>query len=190
MQAAAAAERRGKRVGGWDGERKRRDVLPLHARFLLLVAGRQAWPAPAPGQPLLPQQGQAAAADAQPPGRQRAWSNFPWLTILGFAFLSFNSGMAIHRSLGDRGAIAFVSFSYLDLLALFYCLRQFESAEPGSALRDWLKVAVWLLTTALTLLFSYKVAAVMPAAVALVVWIMAFGTVAGGFLAFFCYDKQ
>ncbi|OEL19250.1 hypothetical protein BAE44_0019731 [Dichanthelium oligosanthes] len=112
------------------------------------------------------------------------------LTILGFAYLSFNSGMAIHRSQGDRGAIAFVSFSYLDLLALFYCLSRFESAEPGSALRDRLKVAVWLLTTALTVLFSYKVAAVMPAAVALVVWIMAFGTVARGFLTFFCYDKQ
>ncbi|KAG2606892.1 hypothetical protein PVAP13_4NG221909 [Panicum virgatum] len=33
---------------------------------------------------------------------------FSWLTALGFAFLTFNSGMAIYRSDGDRGAVAFV----------------------------------------------------------------------------------
>uniref|UniRef100_A0A0A9AW72 Uncharacterized protein n=1 Tax=Arundo donax TaxID=35708 RepID=A0A0A9AW72_ARUDO len=30
----------------------------------------------------------------------------------------------------------------------------------------------------------------MPAAIAVVVWIMAFSTVAGGFYAFFCYDAK
>ncbi|TKW37254.1 hypothetical protein SEVIR_1G036000v4 [Setaria viridis] len=116
--------------------------------------------------------------------------SFPWLTVAGFGFLTFNSGMAVYRSQGDRGAVAFVAFSYLDLLALFYCLRRYEGAEPGSALRDRLKVAVWLLTTALTILFSYKVAAVMPVAAAVVVWLMAFATVAGGFYGFFCHEDK
>ena len=41
------------------------------------------------------------------------------LTGTGFLFLTFNSGMAVCRSNGDFGAIAFVAFSYLDLVLLF-----------------------------------------------------------------------
>ncbi|KAG2649517.1 uncharacterized protein LOC120655097 [Panicum virgatum] len=122
-------------------------------------------------------------------GRRRRWS-VPWLTVVGFAFLTFNSGMAIYRSGGERWAVAFVAFSYLDLVLLFGCLRLYETAEPGSARRPRLKVAVWTLTTALTVLFSAKVAAVMPAAVAVVVWVMAFATIAGGFYAFFLYSDK
>ncbi|XP_062218572.1 uncharacterized protein LOC133918623 [Phragmites australis] len=154
-------------------------------------------PVEAPAEePLLLQQQQQRQglpdADDQPrPAAGRRLRSFPCFTALGFGLLTFNSGMAVYRSQGDRRTVAFVAFSYLDLIALFSCLRLYESAEPGSLLRDRLKVAVWLLTTALTLLFSYKVAEVMPAAVAVVVWLMAFGTVAGGFYAFFCNgDKQ
>ncbi|KAL6628921.1 hypothetical protein ACP70R_028686 [Stipagrostis hirtigluma subsp. patula] len=141
---------------------------------------------------LLPQHQEAPPQANDEPGHAVApgGRSFSWLTALGFGFLTFNSGMAIYRSKGDGEAIAFVAFSYLDLLTLFFCLKQYENAEPGSQLRDRLKVAVWLLTTALTLVFSYKVAAVMPAAVAVLVWLMAFGTVAGGFYAFFCYSEK
>uniref|UniRef100_A0A0A8YN18 Uncharacterized protein n=1 Tax=Arundo donax TaxID=35708 RepID=A0A0A8YN18_ARUDO len=151
---------------------------------------------PAAAEPLLPQQQQQAAppgaeADDQPgDAPYRRLRSFPWLILLGFLFLTVNSIMAIYRSQGDRGAVAFVCFSYLDLVVLFVCLRSYERAAPGSLHRDRLKIVVWVLTTALTLLFSYKVAALMPFAVALVVWIMAFGTVAGGFLAFFCYGSK
>lgn len=116
--------------------------------------------------------------------------NVPWLTILGFLFLTFNSGMAIYQSQGERWAVAFVVFSYLDLLLLFFSLRWYESVEPGSLTRDRLKVVIWVLTTALTLLFTTKVAAVMPTAVAVVVWLMAFSTIGGGFYAFFCYSEK
>lgn len=119
-----------------------------------------------------------------------AGRSYSLLTAAGFAFLTINSAMAVYRSHVDRGTVAFVVFSYLDLLLLFYCLRQYESAEHGSQLRERLKVAVWSLTTALTLLFSFKVAAIMPPAVAVVVWLMAFGTVAGGFYAFFCCNQK
>ncbi|CAN6277970.1 unnamed protein product [Urochloa humidicola] len=146
------------------------------------------------GEPLLigrqqrPEHGPPAADGGR---RRRMWRSVPWPTLLGFGFLTFNSGMAIYRSQGDRGAVSFVAFSYLDLIMLFTCLRWYESAQPDSVTRAWLKVAVWLLTTLLTLLFSAKVAAVTPAAVAVVVWLMAFATVAGGFYAFFLHsDKQ
>ncbi|TVU33079.1 hypothetical protein EJB05_24864, partial [Eragrostis curvula] len=138
------------------------------------------------GHPLLADE--ANNAEGEEP-RNPGWT-VPWLTILGFAFLTFNSVMAIIRSQGDTMAIVFVGFSYADLVLLFACLRMYERAPAGSSTRGQLKVAVWILTTLLTFTFSYKVAAVMPPPVALVVWLMAFATVAGGFFAFFLYKEK
>jgi len=64
----------------------------------------------------------------------------------------------MYRSNGDMGAISFVVFSYMDLVMLFYFLRQFERTPPESPRRQHIKMAVWLLTTMLTAAFSYKVA--------------------------------
>ncbi|CAN6169593.1 unnamed protein product [Urochloa humidicola] len=114
---------------------------------------------------------------------------FSWLTALGFAFLTFNSAMAIYRSDGDVAAVAFVAFSYVDLVLLFVCLRWFERAAPGSPTRGKLKCAVWVLTTLLTMAFSYKVAAIMPVPVKLLVWGMAGATILGGFYAFFLHTE-
>jgi hypothetical protein len=152
-----------------------RDTQPDHAKQHL-----------PPQQPVLPVAHHRGAAAAGRPAGQ----SFSWLAVAVFLFLTFNSGMAVYRSDGDPRTLAFLGFSYLDLVALFYCLRRYEDAEPGSRLRHGLKIAVWLLTTAITLLFSFKVAALMPPAVAVVVWLMAFGTVAGGFFALFCYNEK
>lgn len=116
--------------------------------------------------------------------------SLPWFTFVGFLVLTFNCGMAIVQSHGDTMVIAFVGFSYADLVALFACLKMHERAPPGSSTRWWLKVAVWVLTTLLTVAFSCKVAAVMPPPVAVLVWLMAFATVAGGFIAFFLYEEK
>jgi Family of unknown function (DUF6490) len=115
--------------------------------------------------------------------------NFSWLTAMGFAFLTFNSGMAIYRSKGDAGSVAFVAVSYLDLLLLFYCLRLYEKSSQDSAQRRSIKASVWFLTTLLTVMFSYKVAALMPLPVAVIVWAMAGATILGGFYAFFLYKE-
>jgi hypothetical protein len=74
------------------------------------------------------------------------------LTIIGFAFLTFNSGVAVYLSSRDLrvGAAWFGSFCFLDLGVLFYCLRLYQRAPPGSPRRENLKMAVWLLTTMLT----------------------------------------
>ncbi|CAN6243583.1 unnamed protein product [Urochloa humidicola] len=123
--------------------------------------------------------------------RRSANPDFSWLTALGFCFLTFNSGMAIYRAEGDPLAIALVSFSYVDLILLFVHLRYYEQRERAAeSARRNLKVAVWVLTTLLTLLFSYKVAAIMPPVVAILVWIMAFTTLLGGFYAFFIYTEK
>lgn len=115
---------------------------------------------------------------------------FPWLTAMGFVFLTFNSGMAIHRSQGDAGSIAFVAVSYLDLLSLFYCLRLYEQSPHNSSKREIIKGIVWSLTTVLTVMFSYKVAALMPLPVAVIVWAMASATILGGFYAFFLHQEN
>jgi hypothetical protein len=110
-----------------------------------------------------------------------------WLTLLGLILLTGNSIMAIYRS-RDFWAIAFVVFSYLNLVLLFSLLRWYEQV-PESPRRHRIKVAVWLLTTLLTAMFAYKVAAVMPLPVAVLVWAMT-GATAFGFYAFFIHDEE
>jgi hypothetical protein len=109
-----------------------------------------------------------------------------WATTAGFGFLTLNSGLAIYRARGDPAAILFVAGSYLTLLLLFRCLSDYERAPPGSPQRERARRAVWPLTTILTLGFAWKVAAVMPSAVAAaVVWGLAIATIVGGFFALF-----
>jgi hypothetical protein len=45
-----------------------------------------------------------------------------WLSCLALGFINFNSGMALYRSERDPYAIAFVAFSYVDLVMLFFIL--------------------------------------------------------------------
>lgn len=124
------------------------------------------------------------------PPAQVGAGGFSWLPSLGFSFLTFNSGIAVYRSYHDKAAIAFVVSSYVTVVALFACLRWFERAPPGSTTRGKLKVAVWALTTVLTMLFSYKVAAIMPVPVQVLVWWMAFAAISGGFYAFFIHKEE
>ncbi|TKW19643.1 hypothetical protein SEVIR_4G034000v4 [Setaria viridis] len=110
-------------------------------------------------------------------------------TYLGFVLLTGNSVLAIYRSRGDAAAVLFVLASYLSLVLLFCCLRRFEASAPGSAARDRARVGVWLATTVLTALFSWRVAAVMPCPVAAGVWFMGGCTVAGGYYALFLLPR-
>ncbi|CAO1940390.1 unnamed protein product [Urochloa humidicola] len=80
---------------------------------------------------------QPGAAPSTGAGRR---CGFSWLTAVGFGFLTFNRGMDIDRSRGDRGAVASPVLSYIDLVRLFACLRWYERAEsPGSTARCKLK---------------------------------------------------
>ncbi|KAL6888247.1 hypothetical protein ACP4OV_009273 [Aristida adscensionis] len=146
-------------------------------------------------EPLLQHQhcGEATGGDGETFGEagggDGSGGSFPWLPAAGLGYLTFSSAMAVRRSRGDPAAVAFVAFAYLDLVLLLCCLRLYERAAAGSALRARLKAAVWLLTAALTLAFSCKVAAVVPAAAAVLVWATGLATVAGGFVALFCLPK-
>lgn len=107
----------------------------------------------------------------------------------GLVVVTLTSVVATYRAVaaGDVGSTAFVAASYATLLLLFRRLRAYERLPPEAAAgRGQLKRDVWGLCTLLTVLFAWKVAAVMPSwPVAAVVWAMALLTVLGGFVALF-----
>ncbi|KAG2604205.1 uncharacterized protein LOC120669558 [Panicum virgatum] len=107
------------------------------------------------------------------------------ISAAGFVLLTGNSMVAIHRSRGDAAAVAFVVALNASLLVLFYCLRWFEAAAPDSAAKGRARIGIWLATTMLTAMFSWRVAALMPGLMAAAVWLMAACTVVGGFYALF-----
>uniref|UniRef100_J3MB93 Uncharacterized protein n=1 Tax=Oryza brachyantha TaxID=4533 RepID=J3MB93_ORYBR len=103
-----------------------------------------------------------------------------WIRRAGLGILILNSGLAIYRSRADA-SVVFVLASYAALVLLFSCLAAFDRAAPGSAARGRRGRAVW----ALTAMFAWKVAALMPVPVAAVVWALAVATSLGGFLTIF-----
>ncbi|KAF8697626.1 hypothetical protein HU200_035814 [Digitaria exilis] len=106
-------------------------------------------------------------------------------TALAFLILTGSSITAIHRSQYDAATTAFVAASYACLVLLFCFLRRFEAAPPGSPARGRARAGVWLATAALTAMFSWRVAALVPWHVAAGVWLLGGSTVVGGFYALF-----
>ncbi|CAL5050956.1 unnamed protein product [Urochloa decumbens] len=112
-----------------------------------------------------------------------------WLVGAGLLLLTLSCGAAVCRAAGDTASVAFIMTSYVTLLLLFACLRAYERAPAAGAAggrRDRLRRAVWALSTLLTVMFAWRVAAVMPYwPAALVVWALAAATTVGGFIALF-----
>ncbi|KAJ1258013.1 hypothetical protein BS78_10G041000 [Paspalum vaginatum] len=117
-------------------------------------------------------------------------SSAAWLLPVGFLFLTGNSLVAVRRSGGDAAAVSLVVASYVCLLILFYCLRWFETVQPGSASRGRARVGVWVVTALLTAMFSWRVAVIMPSpVVAAGVCFIGASTVAGGFYTMFLLPR-
>jgi hypothetical protein len=110
-------------------------------------------------------------------------------SAVALSFLGLNSVIAIYHSRHDPRSMLFVTVSFFCVVLLFHLLRVFERLPPGSPRRLQVKAAVWALTTTLTVMFSGRVAPLMPAPVAAVVWSMAAVTILAGFYLFFvCPD--
>ncbi|OEL32660.1 hypothetical protein BAE44_0006321, partial [Dichanthelium oligosanthes] len=105
--------------------------------------------------------------------------------------LLLNCCVAIYQSRHNPWSVAFVATSFVVLVLLFHLIHRFEAAPRGSAERERIKAGVWSLSTILTVMFSYKVAALMPMAAAIIVWMMGAGTVLAGFYMFFlCREAE
>jgi len=112
-------------------------------------------------------------------------------TLLCLLILFVNCCGAVYHSRHDPWSVAFVAASFTDLVLLFHSIHRFEGAPRGSRARSRAKAGVWVLSSILTAMFSYKVAALMPLAAAIVVWTMGAGTVlAGFFMLFFCGEAE
>ena len=97
-------------------------------------------------------------------------------TALGFLLLTANSILAIHRSWGDAAATIFVIASYASLVLLFYFLRLFETAPPGSPAATKLGFGALILNSALAIYNSWddagSVAFVLVAVAALLLLVL------------------
>ncbi|KAG1346284.1 hypothetical protein COCNU_06G001130 [Cocos nucifera] len=114
------------------------------------------------------------------------------LSSISFGFLTINTLLSAYRARHDPWTVAFVLFAYLDLLALFGCLRAIEKqrAEHGTVeMKGSLKVAVWVLANALNVAFAYRVAQMMPLALYVAVWGMSGFTVIVTFYGLFVYRE-
>ena len=110
----------------------------------------------------------------------------PWVTLAILAGLAVNLALCVRRVGGeDRGALAFVGFSHLNLLLLFGAIRRFEASPDGSPARGRARLAVWLLTATLTAAFTWRIGEMMPLGFAIAAWVMAAATVLGGFYMLF-----
>ncbi|PUZ62223.1 hypothetical protein GQ55_4G339600 [Panicum hallii var. hallii] len=102
-----------------------------------------------------------------------------WLLVL-----TLSSGAAACRAAGDAASIAFVLAGYVGAPAAPRRAPPGEAADNGRKGR--LRRAVWSLSTLLTVMFAWRVAAVMPNwPAALLVWALAAATTVGGFVALF-----
>ncbi|CAL5045891.1 unnamed protein product [Urochloa decumbens] len=128
-----------------------------------------------------------SAAPAADPRRNR---RLPWAAVAILLGLAGNLALCVRRVGDDRGAVAFVGFTHLNLLLLFAAIRRFEVSPDGSVARGRARLAVWLLTTTLTASFTWRIGAMLPLSFAIAAWIMAAATVLGGFYVLFLHDEK
>jgi hypothetical protein len=103
------------------------------------------------------------------------------LAILLSAHLAYGVGLAIV----EPKSFARVILPRLHLLGLFYATRRFEQSPPGSVVRRNARIAIWILTTTMTVHFTYMVAEVLPLEMAVLVCALSAATVVFGFILVF-----
>nr|CAB3464139.1 unnamed protein product [Digitaria exilis] len=87
------------------------------------------------------------------------------------ALVGYSLATTAWRARHDPGDLAFVAGAGALLAALLACLRRAERLTPESPAEERRRVqaAVWLISTVLSCAFAYRVAAIMPMAVAVLV---------------------
>ncbi|XP_042373370.1 uncharacterized protein LOC121967300 [Zingiber officinale] len=117
---------------------------------------------------------------------------FNLLPFFTFIFLTVNAVESAYHSRHDPSALVFSAFIYSDLLLLFACLKMFDNLGPDSPpkRKGQLKLAVWVLAAGLNVAFAWRVAAVMPLPLSVMLWLMSGVVTVGGFFGLFIYRED
>jgi Family of unknown function (DUF6490) len=112
--------------------------------------------------------------------------------FIAFVFLTYNAAISVYGSRGNLWYLAFVLSCYAKLAMHFWCLKMRQNLGADAPLQHMLrlKIAVWILTTLVTVTFAYKVSPLMPLCLKIVVWAMSGSVILAGFYAFFILDKD
>ncbi|CAD5177305.1 unnamed protein product [Musa acuminata subsp. malaccensis] len=147
------------------------------------IDDKQPSPPPSPPAPRLQVQDRPAA-------RYNWLHDLPY--VLGLLLLGISVAVSAYGSRSDPSSLAFMLFSWVDLLCLVLCLRRFERLAPDGPPEEKarLKQAVWLLSTALVVAFGWRVSELMPTALAVLIWISAGCVAVGGFYGLVLYKEQ
>ncbi|KAK1282925.1 hypothetical protein QJS10_CPB22g00799 [Acorus calamus] len=113
-----------------------------------------------------------------------------WLSFLGFAFLFFNSIIAIYRARDDVCTIIYIVVANITIYLLFWCVREHEQLPEGSREKEKYKAAIWFLAALLNVGFGYKVSTILPFALSAILWSLVVVSVVGTFYLFFLFPAD
>ncbi|CAN6358743.1 unnamed protein product [Urochloa humidicola] len=115
------------------------------------------------------------------------------LRVAAAVLVGYSFAVTAWRARHELQDLAFVAAVCALLAALLVCLRRAERLAPDSPAgeRRRVKAAVWAFSAALSCAFAYRVAAIMPLALAVLVWCMTtFVVLTGLFLLVLSRDQQ
>lgn len=137
----------------------------------------------------LPESKQSSSSSSS--RRTRTTKLFNFLTFVAFLLLTYTTAESAYRSRHQPSALAFALFSYADLVLLYHCLKVFERLGPDATPRkkQGLKALIWLLATAQSLAFTWRVAAAIPLPIAVAVWLVAGSIAISGFYLLFFFSE-
>ncbi|CAN6358739.1 unnamed protein product [Urochloa humidicola] len=125
----------------------------------------------------------AQSAGTKAPGSRALLALACLLRAAVIALMASGVARSAWRARGDPWELASIAAPCALLAAMFVCLHRAQRLAPDSPPGErWrLQVAVWVLSTAISCVFAYRVTAVMPPALAVLVWSMIASVVIAGF---------
>nr|DAD34790.1 TPA_asm: hypothetical protein HUJ06_005430 [Nelumbo nucifera] len=116
------------------------------------------------------------------------------LPFLSLAFLTFNSVIAVCRAYNHRdfSMIGFVLFLYFGFMSLLACLKAFDRLplHEESPKKSCLKVAIWVLSTALNVGLAIHFAPLLFPVAFFIILVLAMASSATSFYFFFIYRDR